>query len=82
MKRYRILGMDFDSRATELALEIEEHWEEQVKETHRVAKKQITEGLLLQFGTWNGDIKIKNFTDLGPKPFSVIAFHNKFSLTT
>lgn len=78
MKRYRILGWDFDSRAATLRQEIRDEWEVQVKEQHRRNKQQTEEGLILQFGALNAKGKIQNFIDLDNKPFSVIAFHNQF----
>jgi hypothetical protein len=32
----------------------------------------------LQFGAYAADRKRQNFIDLGPKPFSILAFHNRF----
>lgn len=79
MKRYRVVAFDFDSRAVTLATEIQPTWEPQVQELWRDAKRQVTDGLIAQFGAHAADAKIANFTDLGPKPFSILAFHNQFS---
>ncbi|NCB26376.1 MAG: hypothetical protein EOM12_09635 [Verrucomicrobiae bacterium] len=78
MKRYRILVWDFDSRAAALRQEIRDEWEEQVKEQHRCNKRIIKEELVRKFGLLQADEKIQNFIDLDNKPFSVIAFHNRF----
>lgn len=78
MKRYRVLGFDFDSRATILSQEIGEHWEGNVKKQWLENKEGVKEGLLHQFGVLGGEQKVKNFTDLEAKPFSVLAFHNTF----
>jgi len=78
MKRYRVLNFDLDSRATILSMEIDESWEEKVKEQHLRNKKQTEEQLLIEFGSSNKESKIKNFCDLGNSPFSILAFHNKF----
>lgn len=78
MKRYRVLLYDFDARATTLLQEIKEDWEPRVKELWLQNKTQIQEELLTEYGPWGGFQKIKDFTDLGPAPFSIIAFHNKF----
>ena len=78
MKRYRILNIDFDSRANILSMEINESWEENVKAQHRRNKEQIKEGLLQEFGPMNAEGKIRNYCDLGSAPFSIVAFHNKF----
>ena len=69
MKRYQVLNFDFDTRATLLNLSIEES-----------NKRLIRVGLLCQFGVADGDEKIKDFTEIGPAPVSVLAFHNKFML--
>jgi hypothetical protein len=78
MKRYRILGFDFDSRAFILSEEIREHWEEDVKQQWRVNKDNVRQGLIYQYGEYASEVKIRNFADLGVKPFSVLAFHNAF----
>ena len=78
MKRYRVLTFDFDTRATILSTDIQDSWEPQVKEMWHDNKNKIMEGLIAEFGIIGGFQKIKNFTDLGSAPFSIIAFHNKF----
>lgn len=77
MKRYRILGFDFDTRVRSLD-PIPEEWEEQVKVLHRENRTRTIQGLQDEHGVRNFDEKLKNFIDLGAKPFSVIAFHNRF----
>jgi hypothetical protein len=79
MKRYRIINVDFDSRAALLAMEIREEWEEKVKDGHRASKDQILAGLKEEYGTWAFEAKVQNFTDIGSKPWSVLAFHNRFA---
>lgn len=77
MKRYRVFGVDFDSRA--LSLEpMQEQWNEQVKKLHEENRKKTIEGLMYQFGKWASEEKMHNFIDLGIKPFSVMAYHNRF----
>lgn len=78
MKRYRVITIDYDTRAYLFSQKIEEGWEEKVKEVHRENKKKITKGLIESFGELHSDKKIKNFIELGNKPPSVLAFHNKF----
>jgi hypothetical protein len=78
MKRYRVLRFEFDSRALILEQEIQDTWEDSVQENWRQNKEQIRNGLVDQFGQWASEQKIKNFVDLGPKPFSIMAFHNTF----
>lgn len=79
MKRYRVISADFDSRAALLDIVIQEEWEEQVKESHRQGQQQIREGLVAQYGPFRADEKLRNFRDLGPKSWSIIAYHNTFA---
>jgi hypothetical protein len=78
MKRYRVLGYDFDSRAAILKTEIHDSWEPDVKEQWHNNKINIEEQLVAQYGAYGYHSKLKNFIDLGPAPWSVISFHNKF----
>lgn len=78
MKRYRVIQFDFDTGAFILSEEIQEWWEEGVKEHHRENKKKTIKWLLQFFGEFHSDMKIKNYIDLGVKPLSVLTFHNKF----
>lgn len=77
MKRFRLLSADFDSRAIILD-PIQERWDENIKAQHRANQARTIEGLRREFGEQNFDTKLQNFKDLGIKPFSVLAFHNKF----
>ena len=77
MKRYRIISFDFDSRA--IVFEpVQDHWKDKVKEQHLENQKDMIENLKAQYGAVNIETKTHNFTDLKSKPFSVLAFHNKF----
>lgn len=78
LKRYRVLNVDFDTRATMLSQEIQDSWEPKVRELWHHNQTQITEGLLCEFGIIGGKQKIKNFTDMGAAPWSIIGFHNRF----
>lgn len=79
MKRYRVSTLDFDTRANMLAIAIQDGWEAHIKELHRRNKEQIIAGLKAEFGEYGFAMKHQNFLDLGPKPLSVLAFHNLFS---
>jgi len=59
-------------------MDIKEDWEPQNKTLWQNNKNQIKEGLIAEFGAYSAFEKIHNFVDLGPFPFSIIAFHNKF----
>ncbi|MDP1823907.1 MAG: hypothetical protein Q8L48_11720 [Archangium sp.] len=78
MKRYRVVQLDFDTRATVLDMEIGEDWEEPIKEMHRTNHSNIRAGIIFEFGAKESARKLADFMALGPAPFSVLAFHNKF----
>ncbi len=78
MKRYKLFNFDIDSRANILNMEIEETWDEKNKELLSKNKKSTEGSLISEFGAWGQESKIRNFKELGPKPISIIAFHNKF----
>jgi len=78
MKRYRVINMDLDSRASLLKRDILESWKPEVKELHKQNKEQIEQELRREFGTANIKTKLQNFIDLGNAPFSTLAFHNRF----
>lgn len=77
MKRYRVIPRDFDTRALSLG-PADETWEDKIKRLHESNRMQIIEDLKRQFGERDFESKIKNFIDMGAKPFSVLAFHNVF----
>jgi len=78
MKRYRIINIDFDTRATILKLEIKDEWDDEVKDNWIQNKRQIKSGLLKCFGEENSEIRLQNFIDIDAKPISILSFHNKF----
>ncbi len=77
LRRYHPFSFDFDSTAT-LLEEPGEHWEEQVRELHLKNREQVIAGLKERYGVLHHDRIIQNLRDLGPKPFSLIAYHNQF----
>ena len=76
-RRHVSWGMDFDSRATILDMEIAESWDEAVKSQHRENKEKVRLGLAAEFGELGIDAKIENFVALGAKPMSILAHHNQ-----
>jgi len=78
MKRYRLFSFDLDSRAAILNIEIKENWDERNKKEILEKKESTKNSLVLEFGVRDKIIKLRNFKELGPKPLSIIAFHNKF----
>jgi hypothetical protein len=78
MKRFRVVNIDFDSRATILNTEIREEWDERIKQSMKDNKKIIKESLVCEYGIIHCREKEKRFIDIGASPFSFISFHNKF----
>ncbi len=79
VKRFRILNFDFDARARFLAMEIRKDWADDVRAGHIETQANIRSGLMAEFGAIGSEEKVQNFVDLGAKPVSVLAFHNRFS---
>ncbi|MCL4552310.1 MAG: hypothetical protein M1305_01965 [Candidatus Marsarchaeota archaeon] len=78
MQRYRVLNMDFDSRSILLTMPVEEGNDPHAVERLLANKESIQQELLREYGQLHADDKLQNFIDLGPKRFSILAFHNKF----
>src|SRR5262245_5877793 len=79
MKRYRVFNMDIDSRAAYLTHEIKASWEPEIQEKWHNIRASIEASLVREFGEAAAEAKTRNFIDLGPKPFSILAFHNRFA---
>lgn len=77
MKRFRVVSFDFDSRVRSFD-PIPDDWGDDVKELHRQSREQTIVGLRAEYGEYLIDEKLQNFIELGAKPFSVLAFHNRF----
>ncbi len=69
-RRLRVLSFDFDGRWA--ALNTTSDPPGALDETHA----RMRESLRSQFGIDHFDAKLKNYMDLGPKPMSVLAYHN------
>ncbi len=78
MKRYRVLSFDFDTRVRILTQEIRDEWEDEVKKLHRQNKDAIEKKLVSSYGAEAQQAKRQNFIELGDKPPSILAFHNRF----
>jgi hypothetical protein len=78
MKRYRNFGFDFDTSVHSLTLDIQDSWEEHVKALHRKNRDETERWLVQVYGESSFKHKRQNFIDLGPKPLSILAFHNRF----
>ena len=55
-----------------------EEWDAHVKEQHRKNKQAIEQSLIDVYGNQASEAKRQNFIDLGDKPPSILAFHNRF----
>lgn len=75
MKRYRIFPRDFDSQSMLLKLYMGMN---ELKEQDQINKSQILSFLKTKYGENNFEAKVQNFIAIDSKPFSVIAYHNKF----
>jgi hypothetical protein len=70
--------MDFDARANILTTEIQDEWDPKIRDQWRENIDNLHRELAAEFGHQDFASKIQNFKDLGVKPFSVLAYHNKF----
>ncbi|QLH72037.1 hypothetical protein [Rhodopseudomonas palustris] len=76
-RRYHPFSFDFDS--TPLSLEeIDESWDESVKQNHLQSRVQCISRLEQQYGSGQIEKVVKNAIDLGPKSMSLLAYHNQF----
>jgi len=57
---------------------IQDGWEENAKKQHRQNKESVEKSLIASYGVQAYEAKRQNFIDLGSKPLSVLALHNKF----
>lgn len=70
--------LDFDYRANALREEINDGWEESVKDAHRASRAQLMAGLGEQYGTRDLERMVADFVAVGPLVSSVVAHHNTF----
>jgi hypothetical protein len=82
MKRYRVIGMHWDTTANHLGmldLKMEEKdWPQATKDMMTSNRDRLLSGLVAQYGQEHFDAKVANLKDIGMLPISVIAFHNDF----
>ena len=79
MKRYRVLSQEFDHRPNWLTMEIRNDWEDHIKKLWRDGIRNVERGLLFEYGFEDADRKLQDFIDLGEKPVSILAYHNRFA---
>lgn len=76
-RRYRVAAVTFDTRACVLDMEIQESWDDHVKELWQENKLHIREGVLYEFGVEDYERKLDDFRAIGSQPWSVVAIHNR-----
>ncbi len=76
-RRHLSYTMDFDTRA-HMFEEPGDGWSEDARRLHLENRERIKAGLAQEFGSDYLDKKIEDFVAIGFKPFSVIAYHNRF----
>lgn len=77
MKRYRVFNFDFDSLALTLD-DVNPGWDPEVIKQHQRNRDETVAYLVAQFGSANHGQKRMDYKNMGPAPFSIVAFHNKF----
>jgi hypothetical protein len=78
MKRYRVLGMDFDARPNLLNISISDEATPEAKQLMLGNQQSVREGLLIEYGIHDSAMKLQNFRELGAALPSVLTFHNNF----
>jgi hypothetical protein len=78
MKRYRVVAMDFDTRATVLAIEVKDDWSPEARAQMLGNQAAIRAELAATYGPREFAGKLENLLAIGAEPFSLIAFHNRF----
>ncbi len=76
-RRHLSFTMDFDTRVL-LLEEPADTWEELPKKLHYENREKLKAQLEREFGSINFERKLKNFIDLQSKPFSILAYHNRY----
>jgi hypothetical protein len=78
-RRYLPLLFTFDTRNHFLDSEDKEHeWEPDIREQWRANRRQVTVGLVNQFGVVDFDTKFNDYRAVGVAPMSVVGLHNVF----
>lgn len=75
-KRFTPIAHSFDTRANALSNEIQDDWEPQIQEQWRAVHSGIRESIIHEYGAADFEEKLRNFSDLGAAPWSVIGLHN------
>lgn len=76
-RRHLSYTLDFDKRLYSLE-EPGDGWDDAAKAMHESNRERTRQRLAAEFGTDKLDDKIRNFIAIGSKPFSILAYHNRF----
>jgi hypothetical protein len=76
-RRHLSYSMDFDSRVHSFE-EPGDEWAPEARRLHLENRGRAKENLAQEFGSQDIDRKIENFVAIGPKRFSILAYHNQF----
>lgn len=68
----------FDTRSNFLNEGIPDTWEPAVRANHWENRLAVVNGLRVQYGEADLPTKLAEFALLGPEPFSILAYHNRF----
>lgn len=74
-RRYRVVGVTFDTRNAILDWEVTDDWGQRERELQTANTSAIRMELLAELGTTNGEAKIENYRKLGVSPFTIIGSH-------
>lgn len=74
-RRYRVVGVPFDTRNAILDWEVTDEWGQRERELQAANTSAIRMGLLAELGTTDGEAKIENYRKLGVSPFTIIGSH-------
>jgi hypothetical protein len=77
MRRYRVLGFDWDSTPRVFSMVIDPTWDLEIRRLWTENRLKAEEEVAQRFGVNNIARKI-DYIDLGPAPFSVASFHSTF----
>ena len=78
MRRYHPFAFDFDS--TPFSLEDPKpSWDEEAVKRHLESRERVIDGLRMEYGARRIAQIVEDVRELGPKPFSFIAHHNRLA---
>lgn len=80
VRRYRMINGTFDTRSYLVTDEISPDWEPSIRAQHWADRVRALDWLKYEFGEDSLGKKIAEFGALGPEPFSVLTYHNVFSV--